>query len=568
MFMLGADRAGTAGHPYRDDGGFTLVEMLMSLMLMSIVMAASAPFLVNSLGTVAMSRTQQVAVQVATDAIEQVRALRGSSLLLGRGEARSTAQWAAAPSEVRPYLDAVKLAWDPELTDPASTLGDQAAVSTATQSIALGGGTYDRTIYVGQCVQQAGSADGSCTDPDDPDPDPDSDDAPFFAVVVSVTWKHAACTAGRCGYVATTLVSAAMDPTFGLNRPPLVLTSPGSLTAYRTEAVSKQLKATGGLLPLTWTASGLPAGLTMSTSGLVTGTPTTLGTYTVTMKAVDRVGATDNRTFTWTVAPALVVTSPGDQISRTGTPLSLGVAATGGVTPLTWTATNLPAGLTVNATTGVISGTPTTVGSATTKITVTDSKGRAVSVSPAWQVLTPVQLTDPGSQTVALNGVVSQTLAASGGDTPYQWRATSLPAGLSLDPATGVISGTVTSATRYVATVYVKDDAGMEVSRSVVYMVSTSAPTDLRVTAPAATAPDQTGFAGSAVSLGASAAGGTGSGYTWTATNLPPGLTLTTGGGGATIGGTPNTKGTYLVQLVVKDPALHSAYLMFTWTVK
>lgn len=488
MFTIGAGGTGdeplpAPSTPRPADGGFTLIEMIVSLMLMGVIMAASVPFLVNSLAVVARSGAQQFAVQVANDAIEQVRALRGASLLVGRGQARSTAQWIAAPSEVQPYLSPLKLAWDPSLTDPASTLGDQAPVSTGTQSITLSGNTYSRNIYIGECIQQVGSAYGACTNPDAPDPDPDSIDSPFFAVVVSVAWRHGACSSNRCVFVAWTLVSAALDPTFGLNRPPLAITSPGGLTGYRTEPVSKQLKATGGLLPLTWSASGLPAGLSISASGLVTGTPTTLGSYSVTLNAVDRVGATDNRTFT-------------------------------------------------------------------------------------WQVLAPVQLADPGNQTAALHSAVSYSLTASGGATPYQWRATGLPAGLALDAATGVVSGTVTGGTRYVTTFYVKDAAGMQVSRTVVYAVSTADPADLRVSAPAVTAADQSSASGAATSLSVAVSGGTGPGYAWTATNLPPGLTIADSGvGGATISGTPTIKGTYLVDLVVQDTAQQPAHLMLTWTV-
>jgi len=62
-----------------------------------------------------------------------------------------------------------------------------------------------------------------------------------------------------------------------------------------------QLQASGGTAPYTFTATGLPAGLSISTGGLITGTPTTTGTYTVTASATDSLGASSSTTFTWTV---------------------------------------------------------------------------------------------------------------------------------------------------------------------------------------------------------------------------------------------------------------------------
>ncbi|HJQ42052.1 MAG TPA: Ig domain-containing protein, partial [Jatrophihabitantaceae bacterium] len=84
---------------------------------------------------------------------------------------------------------------------------------------------------------------------------------------------------------------------------PLAATNPGSRTATVGTAISPlQLQASGGTTPYTWSAVGLPSGLTISSTGSVSGTPTTVGTYTVTATVHDAAGANASTTFTWKVA--------------------------------------------------------------------------------------------------------------------------------------------------------------------------------------------------------------------------------------------------------------------------
>ena len=83
------------------------------------------------------------------------------------------------------------------------------------------------------------------------------------------------------------------------------VTNPGNRTATVGTAISNlTLAATGGTTPYTWTATGLPAGLTVSSGGVVSGTPTTAGTSSVTAKVTDAAGKTGSATFSWTVNPA------------------------------------------------------------------------------------------------------------------------------------------------------------------------------------------------------------------------------------------------------------------------
>jgi len=157
---------------------------------------------------------------------------------------------------------------------------------------------------------------------------------------------------------------------------PLSINNPGAQTATVGTATSLQLSATGGTSPYSFTAAGLPNGLTINAAGLISGTPTSSGTYTVTATATDSVNATASTSFTWTVNNAPVtVSNPGSQsnvVNQAIAPLQL--TASGGASPYTFTAAGLPAGLTIT-TTGVISGTPTARGTYTVTATATDSVG-------------------------------------------------------------------------------------------------------------------------------------------------------------------------------------------------
>lgn len=193
----------------------------------------------------------------------------------------------------------------------------------------------------------------------------------------------------------------------------VTVTNPGNQTSTVGTAVSLQIQASDSASgqTLTFSATGLPAGLSISSStGLISGTPTTAGTSSSTVTATDTTGASGSASFSWKVnsnVNTVTVTNPGSQTSTVGTAVSLQIHASdsaGGQT-LTYSATALPAGLSISGSTGLISGTPTTAGTSSSTVTATDTTGASGSASFSW-VVNPVGggIVNGGFETGSLSG--------------------------------------------------------------------------------------------------------------------------------------------------------------------
>ena len=148
------------------------------------------------------------------------------------------------------------------------------------------------------------------------------------------------------------------------------ITSATSANGTVGTAFSYQITASNS--PTSFSATGLPAGLSVSTTtGLISGTPTAAGTSTVTLGATNA-GGTGNATLTLTIAgPAPVITSATSASGTVGSAFSYQITATN--SPTSYSATGLPAGLSVNTTTGLISGTPTAAGTSTVTLGATNA---------------------------------------------------------------------------------------------------------------------------------------------------------------------------------------------------
>jgi subtilisin family serine protease len=239
------------------------------------------------------------------------------------------------------------------------------------------------------------------------------------------------------------------------------------------------LVAVDGTAPYTWSVSAgaLPPGLTLFSTGELTGHPTSAGSFTFTAR-VDDAGTpsqSDTQELTVVIDPEPV---PPPTITTTSLPSgTVGVAysatlqATDGTQPYTWSLEPggfLPAGLTLNSSTGAISGTPTSSGNSSFTARVTDaateSDTQPLSITV---VVAPLAITTAALPSGTVGVPYSATLAATGGAPPYTWSRISgkVPTGLALSPS-GAISGTPTKRGTYTFTVRVRDSLGGQVSRS------------------------------------------------------------------------------------------------------
>ena len=338
--------------------------------------------------------------------------------------------------------------------------------------------------------------------------------------------------------------------TLGVSPPavvPLTITTAALPAGEVGQVYSATLAASGGSTPYTWalTSGTLPGGLTFNNAtGAIAGTATASSSNTpLTFRVTDAANPAQTTTanLTLTIAPRpLVLTSTALPSARVGTAYSTTLTASGGTTPYTWSASGtLPSGLTLDAATGVLSGTPTvsTTGTAIT-FRVTDAGTPAQSASKSLTlVIAPAALTI--TSTALPNGQVgapyTATLAGSGGTKPYTWALTSgtLPAGLTFNTATGLISGTPTASSASTALTFKVTDSGTPAQSTTKALTLTVTAATLAIS----TATLPSGQVGKSYSATLTASGGT-KPYTWSVTGtLPAGLTLnaTTG----TISGTP-----------------------------
>ncbi len=442
-----ATRRGKGGGPRRGDDGFILLESMLSITLITVIMAALTSLFVTVIRVDSSQRARQVAVQVADSAASMVRSLPTSDLLTGRTQALVDAQWSSAPADVQPYLSAMEKAL------PAAS-GGTVVLPLALPPQVVHGISYVVNVYLGWCQSPA---------PDSPACVKPASSHDQLRAVFGVTWPDQQCpmAAGTptCVYTSATLLSTAVDPVFALNQPAAaapVVTLPSWTTYAVGDTVGLQLSASG-VPQFTWApVSGTWPGATLNTDGSVTGVLSTSGSTTLTVEVTDAFGRKAQGTFTWTVLPRLVATNPGAQSNALAVAITnLNLTATGGAGPAyTWSVDStgpLPDGISLSST-GVVSGTPTRAPSTSypktypVVLTVADSSGsRKATVRFDWRVVTTPSITTPAPGQVLLGAQVTLAVASTCPNTPCSYSALNLPPGLAIAAGTGSITGKPTA---------------------------------------------------------------------------------------------------------------------------
>jgi Putative Ig domain. len=203
---------------------------------------------------------------------------------------------------------------------------------------------------------------------------------------------------------------------------------------------------------------------------------------------------------------APVITATSLPAGAVGTPYSQSPTVSGGTQPFTFSITSgtLPAGLSINSSTGEIFGTPTAAGSSTFTLQVSDKFNLTGSRSFTLQIAAVLSISTASPLPALQVGTASTlSLAAAGGTGPYTWSilSGSLPAGLTLNPNTGAITGTPTAAGPYSFAAQVIDANRLTASKSFTGSVTAQ----LSIT----TASLAGGTVGAAYSQSVAAAGGT-----------------------------------------------------------
>jgi CSLREA domain-containing protein len=183
-------------------------------------------------------------------------------------------------------------------------------------------------------------------------------------------------TVGLNPALQTPLSLTASSNSFGLiviNLPVATLAN-GQVGVAYSSAITP---ATGGTGAITYAVTGgaLPAGLAMSTGGVITGTPTAAGSFSITVTATDSANAYAAQNYPFSIAAPAIVLTQATTTGVYGTSYSSGVTASGGTGAYAYAVTtgSLPAGLILNAATGVLTGTPTNAAAYNFTITATDS---------------------------------------------------------------------------------------------------------------------------------------------------------------------------------------------------
>ena len=311
----------------------------------------------------------------------------------------------------------------------------------------------------------------------------------------------------------------------------------------------------------------LPTGVSFNPgTGVLSGTPTSAGTFPLTFEATNVAGSSAVQNFTLSVNDGPVFTSANTTTFSVGASGNFSVTATGTPTPtLSLSNGTLPTGLSFNAGSGLLSGTPAagTGGSHTLEFSATNVQGTSTQAFTLLVNESPT-ITSANASTFTVGAASSFTFTAAGFPaSTFALSGCTLPGTISLNPGTGVLSGTPTPADggSYACTVTASNGVLPDATQSFTLTINQ---------APAITSANTTTFTvGSAGSFTVTATGTPTPAIALTG-SIPSGVTYTDNGNGtATLGGTPSagTGGTYVLTFTASNGVPPNGTQSFTLNV-
>lgn len=449
------------------DGGFLLLESVIAITVVMVISAALTSLLIGATHSTTRQRSAQVAAQLAVSALDKAQSIGAAAAIAGRDSDSVQDQFAATPVSVdhpaglpavASWLTTMQRAVDSQANSGA---GADAALPTTPSHPSVNGTVFSVNYFVGNCWR-ANAATGNCTT--------SQSGVAYVQVVVAVAWHASGCPAVGCVYVSASLLNGDADPVFNFDQQPppkpVLATIPNQLsqvgdTVLGLTGVSAcqspcAIPVTSGVLPFTYSVTGLPPGLELSTDpsqspGLVVGSPTTPGTYTVSITVTDAFRDAATGGFTWTVkgADPLQFASPGNQTNQVGDAVNLTLTASGGNPGYGWSVQNLPPGLSLNlfgqitgtVTADAVAGSPYTV-----TVTVSDSTKESVSHAFSWKITPVLAISAPSLLPITTVGqTVSTTASFACPNAPCTFTASGLPGGVQIaKPTSTATSGTIT----------------------------------------------------------------------------------------------------------------------------
>lgn len=305
-------------------------------------------------------------------------------------------------------------------------------------------------------------------------------------VIIDVPAGAATDVAGNLSAKAT-----ATDNTVTFNSPVTAPSIISQLTACgdQFQPFSYTISATG-TAPITYTATGLPAGLSL-TGAVISGSPTVYGTFSVTLTASNAATPADSKTLSLTIVPqGISITSPTSAQGKVGASFTYSFSGTSGAPPVSFViGSPLPGGLSASGAT--ISGTPSVAGDFTVPVTATDAAGQTFTGSLTISILakagnaapivdlivTDIPTGDTGDVGTPVDFTVNAT-DPEGGKLTYAWTITAGATPMVLANATASeYLQTFDVAGTYTVRVTVTDASGASAFQETTISVTTPAPT-------------------------------------------------------------------------------------------